>query len=568
MTKRALGDVLLSQGRVTQAQIDDAIERQRNAPERLRLGRILVQEGIIDEIALAEALAEAHDMPAIDLAAAEVPLDVARLLPRDAALRYITVPVKADDHRVLVAVADPVDVVALDDLRARLPGRRVHVAVAPAFQIEELLDRAWGEQRNREALSHLVEREAPEPELDKGAEDEGASAIVNQLLTTAAHRRASDLHVEPQADSVRVRLRVDGIMRDLMHLPRESLSSVVARIKIISGLDVFTRRLPQDGRTKLRVGGQRRDIRVSTLPTIHGEKVVLRLLPSYSELPQLGALGMTPDQMTLLRNALHSTQGVILVTGPTGAGKSHTLYAALADTVDDQRNVITVEDPVEIEIAGITQVQVSESGVTFDSGLRAALRQDPDVLMVGEIRDTATGSIATRAALTGHLVLSTLHTNDAPSAVTRLVDLGVPRYLVGTALSLVIAQRLLRRTCPSCAAPHQPGADVIARLGLPPGTALVAGTGCPACDQTGFRGRVGCFELMVVDDSLRNAITDGASEAELRTLATTAGWLPLQVHARELALAGVTSPEEVLRATSSDYEPVAEDAEWTMDHMI
>jgi type II secretory ATPase GspE/PulE/Tfp pilus assembly ATPase PilB-like protein len=229
----------------------------------------------------------------------------------------------------------------------------------------------------------------------------------------------------------------------------------------------------------------------------------------------------------------------------------------LADTVDDQRNVVTVEDPVEVEITGISQVQVSESGVTFESGLRAALRQDPDVLMVGEIRDTDTGSIAARAALTGHLVLSTLHTNDAPSAVTRLVDLGVPRYLIGTALSLVIAQRLLRRVCPACAAPHEPDADVCARLGLTPGTVLTAGTGCAACDQTGYRGRVGCFEFMVVDEGVRRAITDGASPSQLREAAESAGWIPLQVQARRLALQGVTSPEEALRATARDGESAA-----------
>ena len=553
MGKRTLGDILLSQGRVTQAQIDDAIELQHNAPDRLRIGRILVQEGVIDENTLAAALAEAHDLRALDLSRVTVPLEVARLLPREVAMRHVTVPIRADVDSVIIAVADPVDVVALDDLRARLPGRQLQIVVAPEFQIADLLDRAWGEQRHREALSQLVDRESPEPELG-ATSDSGASAIVNQLLTTAAVRRASDLHVEPQARSVRVRLRVDGIMRDLMELPKESLPSVVARIKIISGLDVFLRRVPQDGRTSLRLGGQKRDIRVSTLPTIHGEKVVLRLLPSFAELPRLSALGLTPDQVAVLREALSSTQGVILVTGPTGAGKSHTLYAALADTVDDQRNVITVEDPVEVEIAGITQVQVSESGVTFDTGLRAALRQDPDVLMVGEIRDTETGSMAARAALTGHLVLSTLHTNDAPSVIVRLMDLGIPRYLIGSSLSLVIAQRLLRRNCPTCAAPHRPDADVCARLGLAPGTVLTAGQGCPACDHTGFRGRVGCFEFMVVNDDVRRAITEGAGSAQVRAAARAAGWRPLQEQARDLALAGTTSPEEVLRATDAEPE--------------
>lgn len=455
MGKRTLGDILLSQGRVTQAQIDDAIELQHTAPDRLRIGRILVQEGVIDENTLAAALAEAHDLRALDLSRVTVPLEVARLLPREVAMRHVTVPIRADVDSVIIAVADPVDVVALDDLRARLPGRQLQIA---------------------------------------------------------------------------------------------------ARIKIISGLDVFLRRVPQDGRTSLRLGGQKRDIRVSTLPTIHGEKVVLRLLPSFAELPRLSALGLTPDQVAVLREALSSTQGVILVTGPTGAGKSHTLYAALADTVDDQRNVITVEDPVEVEIAGITQVQVSESGVTFDTGLRAALRQDPDVLMVGEIRDTETGSMAARAALTGHLVLSTLHTNDAPSVIVRLMDLGIPRYLIGSSLSLVIAQRLLRRNCPTCAAPHRPDADVCARLGLAPGTVLTAGQGCPACDHTGFRGRVGCFEFMVVNDDVRRAITEGAGSAQVRAAARAAGWRPLQEQARDLALAGTTSPEEVLRATDAEPE--------------
>ncbi len=551
MIRQQLGDLLVSRGDATPEQIGAALRAQRTSPKRLRLGRILVQQGVLDEVTLADALAEAHGMRSIDLDLMEVEPAIARLLTKAVAERHVMVPIEATSDHMTVAVSDPVDVFALDDLKARLPHHQIRMVVAPSDQIRKLLVQSWGEQKQREAVAQLIEAVPEnETEMTPPDTDEGAAALVNQLLKTGANQGASDIHVEPQPEGIRVRIRVDGTLRDLMQLPKESISSVTARIKIVSGLDVFDRRTPQDGRTRVRIEGHDRDIRVSTLPTIHGEKIVMRLLPTHDRLPSLEQLGLSPQQVQLLRETLQRPQGLVLVTGPTGSGKSNTLYAALVDTMDDERNVVTIEDPVEVEIRGITQVQINEPvGLTFDAILRAALRQDPDVLLVGEIRDTATGNLALRAALTGHLVLSTLHTLDGPGSVVRLLDLGLPPYLVAASVSLVVSQRLIRRNCRQCAAATGADPEVCGLLGIAPHDAqkLVAGAGCPACDYTGYRGRIGVFDLLEVTPGMRQIIGRGGDEAQLREAARAAGWRPLIDRGIQLALAGITTPEEILR---------------------
>lgn len=479
---------------------------------------------------------------------------MARILDRSIAFRHIMVPIDLADDHLTVAVADPVDVFALDDLRARLTGRRLTIVVAPAVQIRHTLAVAWGEEESRVTVAQMADM--PDDGISAGESpesDEGAAALVRQLLRAADLQRASDLHIEPQSDQVVVRIRVDGIMRELMHLPTSSLSAITARVKIVSGLDVFERRLPQDGRTRLRIEGHARDIRVSTLPTVHGEKIVMRLLPTQETVPSLDSLGLNDEQAAMLHDELQQSQGLILVTGPTGSGKSNTLYAALTSCVDGQRNVITVEDPVEVEIDGIAQVAVSDTGIlTVDAALRAALRQDPDILLVGEIRDPATGTLALRASLTGHLVLSTLHTLDAPGAIVRLLDLGLPRYLVAASLSLIVSQRLIRKNCPACAVPAPPDPRLRTLLGITADQAsrMVAGAGCHACGGTGFLGRIGVFEFLPVTEDFRTAVAAGNDADGLHRAAEAAGWQPVVTRAVELAITGVTTAAEVLRVVT------------------
>lgn len=553
--RRLLGEVLVGWGEITEEQLRQALLEQAQSMGRERLGRILLVRGLIDERALSAALADVHGLASVDLDDWSVDPQVARLLPAAVTEKFTMLPVAKSDGQITVAVADPVDVIAQDELRARLHGDRIDIVVAPASQIRARLEFVWGDQLHREAVARFMEElpdeakgsQEPEPE----ASDAGAVEMVHHMLATAARRRASDIHVEPTADHVRIRLRVDGVLQEALQLPKASLPSIVSRIKIISGLDVVERRLPQDGRTRVRIEGHPRDVRVSTLPTLHGEKLTLRLLPTQKALPALSQIGLTEGQQHTLLAAMKRSQGFVLVTGPTGAGKSSTLYSAVSETVGDDRNVITLEDPVEVELAGAAQVQINEAiGLTFDKGLRSALRQDPDVVMVGEVRDIETGQMAVRAALTGHLVISTLHTLDAPSAITRLMEMGIPRYLVVHSLSLVIAQRLVRRPCPSCAQPHGPDEQTVQRLRIPPELAarMVVGAGCRACDGTGFRGRIGVFEMLDVTTSVRAVLLqEGTDEDKLRQAAYQSGWRPLVQRGVEMAAAGQTTIGEILR---------------------
>lgn len=549
-----LGDVLVHWGRLSTDDLDAALAEQNASLERERLGRVLMRRGLIDEVTLTAALATIHGLPSVDLDSTRVDTALTRLLPRRFTEKHRVLPLYSNNNTLTVAVADPVDVVSLDELRVRLPGDRLQVVVAPESQIRRWLDRAWGHEVANDAVREFVS-ELPHQRQSadvRSPEDEAASIkLVDQLLATAARRHASDLHLEPMRDSVRVRIRVDGMLQELLELPKTSLPSLVSRIKIMSGLDVVQRRLPQDGRIKSSIEGQSRELRVSTLPTIHGDKIVLRLLPVQTELPDLQTLGLSSGEHDLLAAQLEQPQGLVLVTGPTGAGKSTTLYAAMSQAMSDQRNVITLEDPVEVEMSGVTQVQINEkSGLTFELALRATLRQDPDVVMVGEIRDLQTATLATRAALTGHLVLSTLHTLDAPAAIARLVEMGIPNYLVAASLSVVLAQRLVRTPCPHCMRPAVPDPDTARRLELTADQcrSLVQGTGCDYCEGTGYQGRLAVFEVLRVDKNVRRAILgSGSDEDRLRAAARAAGWRPLLERAVEIATQRKTTIDEILR---------------------
>ncbi|MCB0917354.1 MAG: Flp pilus assembly complex ATPase component TadA [Actinobacteria bacterium] len=569
MARKRLGDLLVEWGAIKPEQLKAAIEEQKNADVRRRLGEILVEQEVLDEDTLASALADIHGLPVVNLDFFPMDDNAAYMIPKAMCERDHLIAYKREGDQIWVAVADPVDVVALDDVKSKLANLEVHPVVAPASQVQRHVARVWGDEEHYKTVEKFVEELGEEPDAIQEEDENGAVAIVNQILATAARRNASDVHVEPFKTKVRVRIRVDGVLREMLDLPKSSHSPLVTRMKIIADLQVVERRIPQDGRTSIRVRGEKRDIRVSTLPTIHGEKVVLRLLPTQTQLPSLDKLGMTPEQAKMMADFMKIPQGFALVTGPTGSGKSNTLYSALQSGVSEDRNAITLEDPVEMELTGINQVQINPAvGLTFDQALRSVLRQDPDVVMVGEIRDLETGQLAVRAALTGHLVLSTLHTLDAPSSVRRLLEMGIPDYLVASSLNLVIAQRLVRKPCSHCSQPYTPDEVTIERLGLTPeqSASLVLGTGCPRCDGTGYLGRIGVFEMLQVDRGIRKAVLAGADDVTLRHKARQAGWRPMVERGVEMAVQHLTTTDELIRTLGNVERWSESDSDHDHDH--
>ena len=563
MARRKLGDTLLGWGVITPQQLEAALEAQARDGRtvRRRLGRVLVDAGLVTDGAVAAALADMHGLQVVDLDLQIIDPGVARRIPHSIAVQHVVLPLTVREGVLRVAVADPVDVVALDDLRMRAQGLRLEVVVAAESQLRDKIAELWSQVVTEDALEKFVSELSIDEEVNlEAGDDEGAVAAVHQILSASVRAGASDVHIEPMRDGVRVRVRIDGTLRPLMSLPRSGHSSIVARTKIVAGLDIVERRVPQDGRARLRVDGRDRNLRVSTLPTMHGEKIVVRLLSDQASLPSLTDLGMGLDQELILQNALHLPQGLVLITGPTGSGKSTTLYSAIRQMVNDERNLITLEDPVEIELPGVAQVQVSDkTGMTFAAGLRSALRQDPDVIMVGEIRDQITAELAVRAALTGHLVLSTLHTNDSASAVIRLVEMGVPNYLVASSLTLSMAQRLVRKPCTECVVRMPADADTRHRLGMTAAeaAACLASVGCRACGMSGYSGRIGLYEMLPITRGVRAALMAGAGETAIASAAVSDGFRSLQRLGVEAAVAGLTTPAELLRTLSIDAEALA-----------
>ena len=557
--RRRLGDVLVDAKVITEAELTAALDAQRTViGSRRRLGHVLVDLGVVTERQITEALADQLRLEVVDLNRVVISPESVRLLPRGVGRRLGMLILSKEGRRLTLAASDPTDVVALDDVRLHTGATELVVMVATESQISDQLTRAWSLAEDSSDVSTFFEETAGPADEDDGASTSNAAPtvrLVNMVLADAVRMGASDIHIEPQRDSLRIRYRVDGVLREVMSVPRSALASVVSRLKIVSGLDIGERRLPQDGRTRIAVDGQLVDARVSSLPSVHGEKVVVRLLAPADRLQPLADVGLDPDQLADLRRVLQTPQGLVLLTGPTGSGKTSTLYSALQEIHTPDRNIVTLEDPVEVQIPGLTQVQVHErSGLTFSRGLRAVLRQDPDVVLVGEVRDSETAELAMRAALTGHLVLTTLHTNSALSSITRLVDMGLEPFMVGSALSAVVAQRLVRRPCGGCAVPDQPDPALLLSLGVDPAVLESAtprrGTGCAECGQTGYRGRVGIFEVLVVDQELRHVLVSNPTEQAITEAARD---MPTLFHsALAKALAGETTFEEVLRVSPQE----------------
>ena len=559
--RRRLGDVLLTRGVLSPQQLERALGLQQSAPAaRRRLGQVIVDAGLASERQVADALGELLGLDVVDLSRVTVPQEVARLLPRSIAEGARLLVLDRVEGGLLLAAADPTNVVALDDVRVHTGARNLQVVVALESQVRSHLARVWSlaEDGDSHDLVAGGAPEAPEPRPERAAVDDAPTVrLVDRILTDAVRLGASDIHVEPQRDGLQVRYRVDGRLRSALTGPRSLTAGVVSRLKIMSGMDIAERRVPQDGRTRVTVDATAVDARVSSLPSLHGEKVVVRLLDRADRVPRLEAIGLDPAQLAVLQEALAEPQGLVLITGPTGSGKTSTLYSALARVVTPEANVVTLEDPIEIQMPGITQVQVNErSGLTFGKGLRAILRQDPDVVLVGEVRDAETTELALRAAMTGHLVLTTLHTNSAAAAPSRLIDMGAEPFLLASSLTCAVAQRLARRPCPSCVTSYSPDPLTLQALGL--GTADLEGAtprrgaGCADCGGTGYRGRTGVFEVLPVTPEVRSLLMSEPDETALRPLARRLGARSLRDSAVALARQGITTFEEALRVTPRD----------------
>jgi type IV pilus assembly protein PilB len=560
-----IGEVLVKHGLIGPAELRSAQQRHKDSGGALTTA-ILTTCGV-SEAELLAVLQEEYRLPVVDPAALDIPPEVIDVLPAVLANKYHVVPVSLNRTSLTLAMADPSNLVAINEVKF-LTGFDVRAAIAGPLSIERAIERYYDKAINYgEVLSALGnedmevvrgETEVDLKQLEKATEEAPVVKLVNALLSDAIKKRASDIHIEPYEKILRVRFRVDGVLYEIMQPPVKLKNAITSRIKVMASLDIAERRLPQDGRIKVKLGGGGEiDMRVSTLPTLFGEKVVLRLLDKSGSHLDLNKLGFDEPSLDLFRSAISKPYGMILVTGPTGSGKTTTLYGALSELNKIGTNISTAEDPVEYNLVGINQVQMHEDiGLNFAAALRAFLRQDPDIIMVGEIRDFETAEIAVKAALTGHLVLSTVHTNDAPSTVNRLLNMGIEPFLIGSSVNLIMAQRLARMVCPKCREPVEIPSKVLLELGVPEHEAQpitgYRGTGCPNCGGTGFRGRGGLYEMMAMSDGIRDLVLSGASAGELKRQAMADGMKTLRRAGIEKVRQGVTTVEEVLRVTMND----------------
>jgi type IV pilus assembly protein PilB len=560
-TRKRLGDLLLQTGLVTREQLNQALEVQKQTGERL--GRVLINLGLVTEQDILNTLEMQLGIPQITLMDKVDPVLI-KSLPEAVLRRHKVVPVKKEGRRLIVAMSDPLNLVALDDIRlaSRL---EVEPVLAREEEIDAVLQKVFGLTFVEQAFGQPAapeEREIQTLTLAAGDEVPPEEApvvrLVNTIIAQAVAEKASDIHIEPQEDRVLVRYRVDGLLREALTLPRHIRSNLTTRIKILAGLDIAEKRLPQDGRFQVKYGEQEIDVRVSTLPTVHGEKVVLRLLLKSGRILPVDRLGFHRYNLERFTEVIHRTSGMILVTGPTGSGKTTTLYAVLAQLNSPERNIVTIEDPVEYLLRGINQTQINvKAGLTFAAGLRSILRQDPDIIMVGEIRDGETAQIAVRAATTGHLVLSSLHTNDAAGALTRLIDMGVEPFLVASSVVGVVSQRLVRLLCPRCRKPYQLPEDAPERIfmGLPPGepVTLYRAAGCHHCNHTGYRGRTSIQEVLPVTRAIRELVNKKASADVIKEKAVAEGMVTLKEDGIDKARQGITSIAEVMRVAYNEW---------------
>lgn len=555
-----LGDLLVDAGVISDAQLKQALADQKKTGQRL--GETLVSEGIITEHQLVNALTMQLGIDFIDLTNIEIDPEMTKYVPRNLAKKYSIVPVRSRGDELYLAMSDPLNFIAMEEAKTASK-RRIVPMIATQSAVDHAISALYGTEGAKRAVREMQQEMARDgsqgtsttqaTDLVEDATAAPSVRLVNNIIERGISDRASDIHIEPQATRVLVRMRIDGVLHNEFDIPKELQASLTSRIKVMCGMDVTERRVPQDGRAVVRVRMQEVDLRVSTLPTINGEKIVIRLLSRDTNLDTAEELGFYGRNLELYKKLIKHNQGIVLVVGPTGSGKSSTLYTMISLRNTEGVNIVTLEDPVEYNIVGVNQVQVDEkTGMTFASGLRSILRQDPDIISVGEIRDAETAEIALRAAVTGHLVLSTIHTNDAVSTLDRLSDIGVEPYMMASALKGVIAQRLVRRICPHCKEAYTPTPEEMESIGLDParaaGTKLYRGRGCPDCFGTGYRGRTVVAETLEITPAIAQAIRTHASQEALQAAVRASGFVPMAQNCRELVLSGVSTVEEVLRS--------------------
>jgi type IV pilus assembly protein PilB len=552
---KEFGDVLVEEGLITIEQLERAAAEQERVGRSL--GRVLIDLGLVKEADLVAVLARQIGLEFVDLGEHQIDPQAASLIGEQVARRYRALPIGYEDEKLVVAMSDPANVFALDDIRT-ITGMEVKPVVATSADIEAAI-RKYGQFENSveematEASSMADDGAQDLAEMGAAVEDAPIVKLVNMLINQAVTDRASDIHVEPAEKDLRIRYRIDGVLHEVMRSPKNIQAGLISRLKIMADINIAERRVPQDGRVGLMVGGKSVDLRVATMPTVYGEKVVIRILDKTSVLIKLEDLGFAEETYNVYESAFRKPYGTILVTGPTGSGKSTTLYATLNIINSVDKNIITVEDPVEYRLSGINQMQVNlKAGLTFASSLRSILRADPDVILIGEIRDRETALIAMEAALTGHLVLSTLHTNDAASAITRLVEMDVEPYLVASAVDCVVAQRLARRLCDHCKESYKPSQAELEAANFPEEMrdqidALFRPVGCARCGKTGFRGRMGLYEVMPMSEQIERMTAERRSSEDIRRLAIEDGMTTLRTDGLLKARAGGTSLDEIFR---------------------
>ncbi|MFH1463176.1 MAG: type IV-A pilus assembly ATPase PilB [Pseudomonadota bacterium] len=563
-----LGELLVREKLITPMQLRRAMEDQRGTGGRL--GHALTKMGYLDENALTSFLAKQYGVPSINLSEFEIDPEVLKLIPKEVANRHQVIPINRSGNTLMVAMADPSNIYAIDDLKF-VTSYNIDVVVASETAIAEALEKYYtstvsfddvmidfAEDEEDLEFAEDMEEDINVLDLEKSAGDAPVVKLVNLILLDAIRKNASDIHVEPYEKQLRIRYRIDGVLYEVMKPPFKLRHAITSRLKIMSSLDIAERRLPQDGRIKMKMGrGKEMDFRVSVLPTMWGEKIVLRLLDKSNLQLDMTKLGFEEQALADFKEALHKPYGMILVTGPTGSGKTTTLYSALSELNKTTTNLSTAEDPIEFNLFGINQVQMNDAiGLNFAAALRSFLRQDPDIIMVGEIRDFETAEIAVKAALTGHLVLSTLHTNDAPSSVSRLLNMGIEPFLVASSCNLIGAQRLVRKLCQECREEVPIPAQTLVDIGVPPeeveGFKVMRGAGCRTCANTGYKGRIALYEIMTITEEIREFILNGASTMELKREAIRQGMKTLRMSAITKLKEGVTSLDEIVRATAPD----------------
>lgn len=553
--RKRLGELLLEENLITDAQLQTALARQKETGQRL--GQVLVTMGYIDQRTVLRVLEAKLGIPVINISRRILDPEVVKLIPEQLAQKYKIIPIEKNGESITLAMADPLNVMAIDDVRIT-----TGCDVEPVIAFDSEIDDAIASYYGKGSIDRIIE-DLPEDvgididdsvldQLREIVEDAPIVKLANSLLSQAVLSRASDIHIEPREKELRVRYRIDGVLTEMTQFPKRMQAPIISRFKIMASLDIAERRIPQDGRIKLKVENREIDFRVSTLPTIFGEKVVLRILDKSRGLISLQELGMMPEVMHRFRSVISNPHGIILVTGPTGSGKTTTLYAALNDMNSPGKNIITIEDPVEYTLDGVNQVQLNtKAGLTFANGLRSILRQDPDIIMVGEIRDAETAKIAIQSAMTGHVVLSTLHTNTAASTLTRIVEMGIEPFLVASSVVGIISQRLVRRLCPDCKEPYEPSQEMVQKLGLiqkdyKPAV-LFKPNGCPACSNTGYKGRLALQEVLFLTPGIKDLVIGKATADRIEAEAVREGMTLLREDGIRKVQLGLTNIEEVMR---------------------